>query len=178
MSTRTAPRTSPTIGFLTVSLAVAALSLTACSTVVPGAANPLNGIRQDVPDSDLQIFGAGDGDVDRLVRNALADINAFWTDQFPDVFGTDFVPLTGGYYSIDPNNFNPDDYPDAVNNDACLEDILDNVTGNAFFCKAGGDGDLIVYDRTLLEQLMNDYGPFLPAMVLAHEFGHAVQSRV
>lgn len=157
---------------------MAVLTLTACTSVVAGAPSPANGIRQDVPDSELEIFGAGDGEADRLVRNALADINTYWTEQFPDVFDTDFVPLSGGYYSVDPDNFNPDDYPDAINNDRCLQDLRDEVTGNAFYCQAGSDGDLIVYDRTLLEQLMTDYGPFLPAMVLAHEFGHAIQSRV
>ncbi|MDQ4040092.1 MAG: hypothetical protein M3313_17520 [Actinomycetota bacterium] len=151
--------------------------LSACTSVVTGTPNPANGIRQDVADSDLEIFGAGDGEVDRLVRNALADLNTFWEQQFPDVFGNEFPPLEGGYYSVDPDNFDPDDYPDDIDNDRCLEDLVDNVTGNAYYCLAGNEGDVIVYDRTLLEQLRNDYGPFLPAMVIAHEFGHAIQGR-
>lgn len=151
--------------------------LTGCTTVVAGAPNPANGIRQDVPDSDLEIFGAGDGDVDRLVRNALADLNSFWSEKFPAVFGTEFEPLEGGYYSIDPDNFNPDDYPDDIDSDVCLEDLVENVSGNAYYCLTEDDGDLIAYDRTLLQQLMDDYGPFLPAMVIAHEFGHAIQGR-
>ena len=159
-------------------LASATLILTACTTVVTGAANPANGIRQDVADSELEIFGAVDGDVDRLVRNALADLNAFWGQQFPEVYETDLAPLEGGYYSVDPNDFDPVDYPDTINDDRCLEDLVENVSGNAYYCLAGNDGDVIVYDRTLLEQFMNDYGPFLPAMVIAHEFGHAVQGRV
>lgn len=159
-------------------LTASLLGLTACTTVVVGAPNPANGIRQDVADSDLEIFGASDGDVDQLVRNALADLNTFWTEQFPEVYGTDFVPLEGGYYSVDPDDFNPDDYPDAIDDDRCLEDLVDSVSGNAYYCLAGNDGDLIAYDRTLLEQLKNDYGPFLPAMVMAHEFGHAIQGRV
>ena len=159
-------------------LAVAFLStLNACTTVVAGAPNPANGIRQDVADSDLEIFGAGDGEVDRLVRNALADLNTFWGEQFPEVFDSEFPALEGGYYSVDPDDFNSDDYPDALDSDACLEDLVDNVSGNAYYCRAGDDGDLIAYDRTLLEQLMTDYGPFLPAMVIAHEFGHAIQGR-
>ncbi|MGI8626069.1 MAG: neutral zinc metallopeptidase [Geodermatophilaceae bacterium] len=159
-------------------LVAAVLSLlSACTSVVTGAPNPANGIRQDVADSELEIFGAGDGEVDRLVRNALADLNTFWEEQFPDVFGNEFPALEGGYYSVDPDNFNPDDYPDDIDSDVCLEDLVDSVTGNAYYCLAGNDGDLIAYDRTLLEQLMNDYGPFLPAMVIAHEFGHAIQGR-
>lgn len=159
-------------------LTASLLSLTACTTMVVGAPNPANGIRQDVADSELEIFGAGDGEVDQLVRNALADLNTFWTEQFPEVYSTDFVPLEGGYYSVDPDDFNADDYPDAIDDDLCLEDLVDNVSGNAYYRLAGNDGDLIAYDRTLLEQLRNDYGPFLPAMVIAHEFGHAIQGRV
>ncbi|MBA3293965.1 MAG: hypothetical protein H0T40_09600 [Geodermatophilaceae bacterium] len=177
MTSTAKPRTTPLRHFVPIVLVSAALTLTACTTVVTGASSPVNGIRQDVADSELEIFGAGDGEVDGLVRNALADLNTFWEQQFPEVFGTEFPPLEGGYYSVDPDNFNPDDYPDAIENDRCLEDLVDNVSGNAYYCLAGNDGDLIAFDRTLLEQLKNDYGPFLPAMVIAHEFGHAIQGR-
>lgn len=169
----TLPRTSR----MTLALVACLLALSACTTVVNGASNPANGIRQDVADSELEIFGAGDGEVDGLVRNALADLNTFWAEQFPDLFGGEFVPLEGGYYSVDPENFDPDDYPDDIDSDRCLEDLVDNVTGNAYYCLAGNEGDVIAYDRTLLEQLRNDYGPFLAAMVIAHEFGHAIQGR-
>jgi len=162
---------------LLILVAASVCVLSACTSVVVGAPNPADGIRQDVADSDLEIFGAGDGEVDRLVRNALADLNTFWAEQFPDVYGGEFPPLEGGYYSVDPDDFNPDDYPDDINSDVCLEDLVDNVTGNAYYCVANNDGDLIAYDRTLLEQLKNDYGPFLPAMVIAHEFAHAIQAR-
>ncbi|MDQ3735629.1 MAG: hypothetical protein M3400_16810 [Actinomycetota bacterium] len=172
------PRRRPALGLTAVCVSVAALSLTGCASVVPGVATPANGLRMDVPDSDLEIFGAGDGEVDRLVRNALADLETFWGQEFPDVFGTEFVPLEGGYYSVDPEDFNPDDYPDDVDSDACLEDLVDSVSGNAYYCLAGNEGDVIVYDRTLLEALGAEYGPFLPAMVTAHEFGHAIQGRV
>jgi len=171
-------RTRPALGRAVVLLSVAGLGLTGCASTVTGVANPATGLRMDVPDSDLEIFGAGDGGVDRLVRNALADLETFWGEQFPEVFGTEFVPLEGGYYSVDPENFNPDDYPEDIDSDVCLEDLVDSVSGNAYYCLAGNEGDLIAYDRTLLEQLMNDYGPFLVAMVMAHEFGHAIQGRV
>lgn len=160
-----------------VTFTVVALSLTACTTSIVGVPNPATGIRMDVADSELEIFGAGDGEVDRLVRNALADLNTFWSEQFPDVYGGDFPPLEGGYYSVDPDNFDPANYPDAIDDDRCLEDLVDSVSGNAYYCLAGDEGDVIVYDRTLLEQLVGDYGPFLAAMVIAHEFGHAIQGR-
>ena len=37
--------------------------------------------------------------------------------------------------------------------------------------------DLIAYDRALLEELSTEYGRFLVPVVMAHEFGHAMQGR-
>ena len=37
--------------------------------------------------------------------------------------------------------------------------------------------DLIAYDRALLDELSTDYGRFLVPVVMAHEFGHAMQGR-
>jgi hypothetical protein len=54
------------------------------------------------------------------------------------------------------------------------------VEGNAFYCQAEGTphSDSITYDREFLAELAADYGTFIPALVMAHEFGHAVQARV
>jgi predicted metalloprotease len=48
------------------------------------------------------------------------------------------------------------------------------VAGNAFYDPAC---DLIAYDRALLEELAGEYGRFLVPVVMAHEFGHAMQGR-
>lgn len=159
-----------------VVLALVGAAASGCSSTVTGEPSPANGLRQDVPDSDFSIVGSSDSEIDDTARNALADINDFWSQTFPDLFDSDFEPLSGGYYSIDPDNFDPDDYPDDI---GCLDGDPGNVEGNAFYCfpQPGGGGDNVVYDRTLLEQLANDYGRFLPALVMAHEFGHAVQGR-
>ena len=157
-------------------LVVVATLATGCSSTLIGAPSPANGLRQDVTDSDFAIVGSIDSDVDTTARNALADINDYWSQIFPDVYGTEFEPLAGGYYSIDPDDFDPEDYPDDI---GCLDGDPENVANNAFYCfpQSGGGGDNIVYDRTLLENLAADYGRFLPALVMAHEFGHAVQGR-
>jgi len=165
-------RSARSIGFL----AIVGVTATACSSTVIGTPSPANGLRQDVADSDFSIVGSTDGEIDTTARNALADINDFWSQNFPDLYDTDLTPLTGGYYSIDPDNYDPDDYPDDI---GCLDGDPENVADNAFYCfpQPGGEGDNIVYDRTLLEALAADYGQFLPALVMAHEFGHAIQAR-
>ncbi|CAN5350147.1 neutral zinc metallopeptidase [soil metagenome] len=167
------PKSSRTLVAL---LAVVGITATGCSSTLTGNPSPANGLRQDVADSDFEIVGATDGEVDTTARNALADINEFWSQTFPELFETDFEPLTGGYFSIDPEDFDPDDYPDDI---GCLDGDPENVANNAFYCfpQPGGKGDNVVYDRTLLETLAADYGRFLPALVMAHEFGHAVQGR-
>jgi len=159
-----------------VLLAVVGVTSTGCSDTIVGAPSPANGLRQDVANSDFEIVGATDGEIDTTARNALADINDYWSQTYPDLFDDDFEPLEGGYYSIDPDNFDPDDYPDDI---GCLEGDPENVANNAFYCfpQPDGGGDNVVYDRTLLESLAADYGRFLPALVMAHEFGHAVQGR-
>lgn len=151
-------------------LAVTALLSSGCGQLVSGNGRPAEGIRPNVAPANFEIVGATDSETDTLARNALADLNTFWEQSFPDVFGTDFTPLTGGYYSVDPANFQPQDYPNDI---GCFSGP-DDVANNAFYCF---DGDDIVYDRTFIGQLAQQYGRFIPALVMAHEFGHAVQAR-
>ncbi len=108
--------------------------------------------------------------------NALADLQDFWTERFPDVYGDEFQPLQGGYFSVDPNDVDPSAYPNGV---SCGSDPLD-VEGNAFYCQAAGEpnSDSISYDRAFLTDLAEEFGDFIPDLVMAHEFGHAVQGRV
>nr|MBA3369298.1 neutral zinc metallopeptidase [Geodermatophilaceae bacterium] len=155
---------------------VVAILATGCSNMVTGAPVPANGLRQDVADSDFEIVGSTDSEIDKTARNALTDINDYWSQTYAELYEDDFEPLTGGYYSIDPDDFDPDDYPDDI---GCLDGDPENVANNAFYCfpQSDGGGDNIVYDRTLLESLAADYGRFLPALVMAHEFAHAIQAR-
>jgi predicted metalloprotease len=141
-------------------------------------ATPEVSARADVAPADLPITGAADDDVDRVARNALADLTTYWSQQFPGTFSRPFTPLTGGYFSVDPDDLDPGRYPGG--RVGCGQEV-EAVTGNAFYCSSGPgtpDGDAIQYDRAFLGQLADRYGRFIPALVMAHEFGHAVQARV
>jgi predicted metalloprotease len=156
-------------------LALATVWLTGCATVVIGRPES----RQPAPStgaSEATIVGATDNAVDGLAANALADLEEYWTDVFPDVFGRQFVPLQGGYFSVDPGDLDPAQYPQGV---GCGSDPRE-VENNAFYCQSpdAPNADSISYDRAFLGELGEDYGAFLPALVMAHEFGHAVQARV
>ena len=156
---------------------VLALSLTGCVSFVVGSPSALS------PSSpgggqggDVTIVGATDDPVDQRAKGALSDLQTYWADQFPDVFGTDFTPLQGGYFSVDPNDVDPAAYPGGV---GCGAQPLD-VEGNAFYCQEKGTAhsDSITYDRSFLGERADQYGEFIPNLVMAHEFGHAVQARV
>jgi predicted metalloprotease len=149
------------------------LCLTGCVSFVvgrPSALSPSGG------GSDVTIEGAGGDAVDRLAEGALSDLQDYWSEQFPQVFGTEFQPLQGGFFSVDPEDVDPREFPGGV---GCGAQPLE-VEGNAFYCQEPGtaNSDSITYDRSFLAELADNSGEFIPALVMAHEFGHAVQARV
>ena len=161
---------------LLVLLVLGALLTSGCSYVVVGRPSSQLAPRETVGDGTVPVVGATDGPIDDLARNALADLQGFWSQRFPDVYGQPFPPLTGGYFSVDPNDIDPSVYPDGI---GCGTDPRD-LENNAFYCSAQGvpHSDSISYDRAFLAELASRYGEVLPQLVMAHEFGHAVQARV
>jgi predicted metalloprotease len=157
-----------------LAVALGGLVLAGCSTPVAGTASPGTDEPADVPAAALKIVGATDNPIDQLVRNALTDINTFWQASYPQDFGKPFTPLTGGYFSVDSNNIDDSAYPDT--GIGCAADPVDpeETKDNAFY---NPKCDAIAYDRALLSDLADHAGRALPAIVLAHEFGHAMQGR-
>ena len=154
--------------------AVGVLAPSGCATVVvgrPSAGEPARQTRRRGHDRRRR-----GGTVDDLAADALADLEAYWTETLPEVFGEEFVPAAGGYFSVDPDDVDPAEYPDGV---GCGAQPL-AAENNAFYCVASGapNSDAITYDRAFLGELADGYGEFIPALVMAHEFGHAIQARV
>jgi predicted metalloprotease len=152
------------------------VALSGCSVTVVGRGSPARPPVTDVGAGDTGVAGATGEEVDVLARNALTDLEVYWGEQFPEVFGTPFEPLQGGYFSVDPGDVDPSQYPDGI---GCGSDPLD-LENNAFYCVApdAPNSDSISYDRAFLAELGSEFGRFIPALVMAHEFGHAVQARV
>jgi predicted metalloprotease len=108
-------------------------------------------------------------DYDGYLTEAFSDIEAFWAQQFPAVYGIDFTPLAGGIYAAYPER------TETIPGCGTPQTTYLDVQGNAFYCL---DGDFMVYDDAeLLPQLVDQLGQSAVAVVLAHEFGHAVQFR-
>src|SRR5690349_17456675 len=91
--------------------AVGCALLTGCSSTVHGTASPGGNEPTDVAADDFPITAAGDDQADTRARNALVDLNTFWSQAYPDAFGEPFQPLQGGYFSIDSTNLDESAYP-------------------------------------------------------------------
>jgi predicted metalloprotease len=116
-------------------------------------------------------FGAEhvDNGYDGYLTAAFSDIEAFWRAQFPVMYGGEFAPLAGGIYAAYPDRSDP------IPGCGTPQTTYLDVQGNAFYCV---DGDFMAYDDAeLLPQLVEQLGQSAVAVVLAHEFGHAVQAR-
>jgi predicted metalloprotease len=152
------------------------LCTSGCAAVVIGQPSSGDQRARAVSADEVRIVGATDNPVDEQARNALAGLEDFWSATFPDVYGRPFEPLRGGYFSVDPGNADPREYPQGV---GCGAEPLE-AENNAFYCRAPNapHSDAITYDRAFLADLADNFGRFIPALVMAHEFGHAVQARV
>ncbi|RBY87294.1 hypothetical protein DQ244_17870 [Blastococcus sp. TBT05-19] len=156
-------------------LALAAVLVSGCAVeVVQGQASPAGDPALDVSADEFPVTGAGDEPIDQVARNALADLETFWQQSYPEFFGEEYTPLSGGYFSVDSEDLDPGLYPET--GIGCAEQPTDpeEVAGNAFYDPVC---DVVAYDRTLLQELADDYGRFLVPVVMAHEFGHAMQGR-
>jgi hypothetical protein len=112
-------------------------------------------------------------DYDAFVAVAVADIERWLGEIFPDVYDQGFDPLGGGIWAGYPER--QTDLPGCGEQRTRYEDLNLYV---AFYCEFD---DFLMYDdgeQSLLAPLASEFGPAVMGIVLAHEFGHAVQSRV
>ena len=122
----------------------------------------------------LPDHGVSDTGIDQFARNALTDLERVLVRGLSGVLRRGLHPLENGYFSVDSNDIDEGAYPDTgIGCDGSPTDP-GRVAGNAFYDPSC---DLIAYDRALLEELSTDYGRFLGPVVMAHEFGHAMQGR-
>lgn len=104
----------------------------------------------------------------------LKHLDNYWSAEFQAAYGREFAPITNGvrYWRKGVK---------IAENVTCGYDVSEIVTQNAFYASCSDDRDLndvIVYDdEQLFTEYNNDYGPLALGLVLAHEWGHAVQAR-
>lgn len=101
-----------------------------------------------------------------VAQRAVEDVTAYWDETYPEVYGEGFEPVAG-FYPYGPDT----ESPPCGSPPPRYEEIADN----AFYCP--GD-DIIAWDEAVLMPALNeDFGAFTVAIVIAHEFGHAIQDR-
>jgi predicted metalloprotease len=147
------------------SLAIIAsiLLLAGCGGPKPEVPTPPTAKKPDI--SNIKIEGDPSTPVNKLAIEAIADLQAYWTEQFPKLYGEDYKPVEGGLYALTP---------ESESGPECASGYSD-VAGNAFYCKLD---DSVAWDASgLLPDLQSKYGDFVIPVVLAHEWGHAMQQR-
>jgi predicted metalloprotease len=155
-----------------------ALLVTSCSTTLQGKAvsvfdDPFSvagmpatdgptGLRP-VPDGPSRVVvGTDDGDMDELGRQAISDIEQFWETTYSESFDGEFQSVES-LISWDANGFDDTEF--------CGDSTYGIV--NAGYCL---DDHTIGWDRgELLPALQQAHGDMGVTMVLAHEYGHAIQ---
>lgn len=105
--------------------------------------------------------------LDDLVGTALADLDSYWSQVMPELYNQPWKPISGGFYPYTSQSELP----------PCpgVKQYAD-VAQNAFYCPAA---DLVAWDdEALIPELDAKYGDFTLGIVMAHEIGHAVQTRI
>jgi predicted metalloprotease len=104
-----------------------------------------------------------------VLNAAIADLPVYWNTAFRDTYGRSYKDLRGGVIAATRKSTN---IPACGGQGGAYKDVRDNAS----YCSDGQD--YIVYDdQNLAPDLAERYGAASMAVVLAHEWGHAVQFR-
>jgi predicted metalloprotease len=154
------------------------LVLAGCSTVIEGkpvsvfddpfhvagmaATDGPSGLRPDAKQPDRKVQGGDGGKEDELAAQSISDIEQFWQGAYGEPLKGKFKPVKD-LISWDSTGYSSKEF--------CGSDTMG--VENAAFCETDRT---IGWDRgQLLKQLRNSFGDMAITMVLAHEYGHAVQ---
>ncbi len=141
----------------------------------PDITVPDTGPPASIPPEDL--IDEGDAkperEYDDFLVAALGDIELWWSQEFPRLYSEPFRPLRGGVFAAYPERTDP--IPGCGGRDETTYEEITQFA--AFYCP---DGDFMVYDDGedgVLYRLADEYSPTIIGVVMAHEFGHAIQAR-
>lgn len=162
---------------LALVFAAVMLVLTGCSTTVSGKAvsvfdDPFKvaglqavdgptGLRPNAAPPTRKVKDTNGGQIDEIAAQSISDLETFWKEIYPQNFEGDFKPVRS-LISWDSNEY------DGIFCDESTEGLV-----NAAFCR---DDNTIGWDRgVLMPSLRHANGDMAITMVLAHEYGHAIQ---
>ena len=162
---------------LTAAVFAAAALLAGCAAPVAGTpvsvfADPFKvggieavdgptGLRPDAKPESRTVTGTDGGEIDELAGQSISDLEEFWKFAYPGPFGGEFAPVK------DLVSWDSDAW-DGTFCDETTEGLV-----NAGYCE---QDNTIGWDRTvLMPALRRANGDMAITMVLAHEYGHAIQ---
>jgi len=121
------------------------------------------GLRTDATERSRDVENSDGGKIDEIAGQSVSDIEEFWDTAYGETFQGSFNPIDE-LISWDAN-----DYEGIF----CEEETYGLV--NAAFCPLD---NTVGWDRgELMPSLRRGYGDMAITMVLAHEYGHAIQKQ-
>ncbi|MEL4317934.1 neutral zinc metallopeptidase [Leifsonia sp. YIM 134122] len=137
------------------------LTLTGCTGLLGGLYS--GGNSGPISDSDRSGDPLNYDEIDGEIENAIDVVDTFWSDHFADFY-------EGGDPYTPPSDFIPyieSDLP------TCGGEQLE--PGNAFYCVPD---NTILWDQDLMDYLYTEGGDSVVYLVIAHEWGHAIQEQI
>jgi predicted metalloprotease len=108
---------------------------------------------------------------DRILKTSIRDIQDFWSEQMPAVYGVAYVKLPPGDIHAYTSKTNMSSITECARGGASYKDFKHN----AFHCPL--DMTVNYDDQDLFPGLYRKFGAFALAQVLSHEWGHVVQTQ-
>jgi predicted metalloprotease len=138
-----------------------------CSQLVAGRPRPAAAPATAAVTAPQRTAPPSPGPANQVAEAATLALQDFWREEFPAAFGREWTDLAA--FAAVPTN-DPDAPPPP-----CVNRVADLVD-QAFYCPAA---DAVAWDADGLMPALHDrFGPAGVLVVLAHEVGHAVQSRL
>jgi len=129
------------------------------------ATHGFSGLRPDAPAPAGRVHGTDGGDNDRVALLAINDIQDFWTTTYPEFFPGQYQPVSRlrSYDSTNPLSLV-----------VCGRSVTPG-DANAAYCRRD---DSVSWDRgSFIPNARKYFGDIAVPGVLAHELGHAVQTK-
>jgi predicted metalloprotease len=111
---------------------------------------------------------------DKLLKTAIADIQDFWEEQLPAVYGITYERLPNSDIHAYTARTDLQEITECAR---ATNRTYEDFKGNAFFCRLDGT---VNYDNgELFPRLYTKFGRdvFTLALVMAHEWGHVIQAQ-
>lgn len=149
-------------GFRALLALLAAVLLGGCAIAVDsGSGGGSGGSSSGGSGTDSPIDSVNRADLDEDERGAVSATNAYWRETLPDDFRQSYRPprVLGGY----------------VGEDGPSCGGQPSVPFNAFYCPSQ---DFLAWDENLMAAGYERIGDAWVYLIIAHEWGHAIQARL